>query len=57
LKITNTLGQQVYARNMGMVHHGSHHESICVSDFSSGVYFISLQIGKNVYRSRLIVQQ
>ncbi|HYV95187.1 MAG TPA: T9SS type A sorting domain-containing protein [Chitinophagales bacterium] len=57
LKIMNTLGQPVYASDMGMMHHGNHHASMCVSDLSNGIYFISLQIGKNIYRSRLVVQQ
>lgn len=57
LKIMNTLGQQVYTNDLGMMHHGNHHVSLNISDLSGGIYFISLQIGKNSYRTRLMVQQ
>src|SRR6185503_4809079 len=57
LKIMNALGKQVYGDDMGRMNHGNHHANLCVSDLNNSIYFIALKIGKNTYRSRLIVQQ
>lgn len=54
--IKNTLGQEVRTIELGLLEAGSQQHTADLSDLSQGMYFIQLQLGKEVHIHRVVKQ-
>jgi hypothetical protein len=54
--VSNSLGQQIEADNLGTLKDGSYSIKLNSTDYSNGIYFIKVRIGDSMITQKLIVK-
>jgi hypothetical protein len=54
--VSNSLGQQIDAENLGTMKDGSYSIKLNATDYTNGIYFIKVRIGDSIITQKLIVK-
>ncbi len=56
IKVSDLMGQTIYEKNKGTLPDGNHVIPVDVKDFSSGIYFVTIQNEAQYFTDKIIVQ-